>query len=127
MSNRSLPPDPPTWRDRIWAALWLTVAFSIVTIGIVLVPVPAHADTPFVMCPSGRAGVATAVTSCAFADNVRRGYLSQGSGEVIAYSPVTDAVYDMWCQPGYRAAFNNGAVVTSALCVGGSNAAVVVW
>ncbi|MCX8559815.1 hypothetical protein OS122_02735 [Mycolicibacterium mucogenicum] len=88
---------------------------------------PVRADTPFVMCPSGRAGVATAVTSCAFAENVRRGYYRQGSGEVIAYSPVTDAVYDMWCQPGYRAVFNNGVVVTSALCVGGSNAAVVVW
>ncbi|GAA2418500.1 hypothetical protein [Mycolicibacterium llatzerense] len=88
---------------------------------------PARADTPFVMCPSGRAGVATAVTSCAFADNVRRGYFSQGSGEVIAYSPVTGGLYDMWCQPGYRAAFSDGAVVTSALCVGGSNAAVVVW
>lgn len=88
---------------------------------------PVRADTPFVMCPGGHSGVATAVTSCAFADNVRRSYLSQGSGSVIAYSPVTDALYDMWCQPGYRAAFGNGAVVDSALCVGGSNAAVVVW
>lgn len=105
--------------------LGLTTCWLIPMVGFLVVP--ARADAPFVMCPSGRAGVATSVTSCAFADNVRRGYLAQGNGEVIAYSPVTDAVYDMWCQPGYRAAFSSGVVVTSALCIGGSNAAVVVW
>lgn len=115
-----------TWRDRILGVLWLAVAMTIM-IAAFLGITPARADTPFVMCPGSRAGVATVVTSCAFAENVRRGYLSHGGSQVIAYSPVTDALYDMWCQPGYRAAFDNGAVVTSALCVGGSNAAVVVW
>ncbi|MCT7369417.1 hypothetical protein [Mycolicibacterium llatzerense] len=105
--------------------LGLVICWMIPTVAFLALPV--RADTPFVMCPGGRAGVATVFTSCAFAENVRRGYLSHGGGEVIAYSPVTDALYDMWCQPGYQAAFDNGAVVTSAICTGGSNAAVVVW
>ena len=43
----------------------------------------AKADEPFIMCPSGRSGVATSVTSCAFADNVRYNYIRQGGGTII--------------------------------------------
>lgn len=50
---------------------------------------PAQADEGFIRCPSGRTGVATSVTSCAFADDVRFSYLSQGGPVVEAYSPVT--------------------------------------
>jgi hypothetical protein len=53
----------------------------------------------FDVCPSGMSGVATADTSCAFADNVRRAWYSQPGTIVAAYSPVTHQVYTMQCTP----------------------------
>lgn len=127
MSKRSLPPTATTWRDRIRAVLWLTGAFSIVTMGVVLVPVPAHADAGFVACPSGHDGVASAHTTCAFADNVRAAYFTQSGNRVLAYSPATDSAYLMDCAPGYTAKFTNGLAVTAVKCFGGADAEVVLW
>lgn len=58
----------------------------------VLIPMPtlARADGLFIECPSGRDGIASAVTTCPFADNVRRAYFTQDGNVVVAYSPVTD-------------------------------------
>ena len=81
----------------------------------------------FLVCPSGRSGVATSVTSCAFADNVRHSYLTQHGQVVTAYSPVTGHSYTMQCAEGFVASLNNGSVVRSARCVGGNNAVVVIW
>ncbi len=93
----------------------------------ILTPALAHADV-FVMCPSGRDGVATSVTSCEFADNVRRAYFSQDGPVVLAYSPVTDMEYEMQCAGGFTVHMDNGMVVDDAIrCVGGNNAVVVVW
>ena len=89
---------------------------------------PAKADGVFLVCPSGQSGVATSVTSCAFADNVRYNYMRQGGGTYIdAYSPVTGQYYVMQCSSNYVAHLNNGTTVLAAECVGGSNAAVVIW
>lgn len=57
---------------------------------------PAGADN-FTVCPSGRSGVATADTSCAFADNVHHAWYSQPGAIVTAYSPVTKQAYTMQC------------------------------
>jgi hypothetical protein len=88
---------------------------------------PAGADEAFLMCPGGHAGIATGVTSCPFAQNVRASYFEQGGPYVQAYSPVTGGMYDMFCQPGYRTTFTTGETATSVRCSGGNNAVVVVW
>jgi hypothetical protein len=87
----------------------------------------ASADEEFIGCPDGQSGVATTVTSCAFAENVRRAYFSQGGPIVTAYSPVTGEVYDMQCQPGFIAHLVGGDTVASVRCVGGNDAVVIVW
>lgn len=81
----------------------------------------------FLVCPDGHSGVATGVTSCQFAMNVRDSYLSQGGPEVIAYSPVTGQSYDMECVAGYTAHLNTGRTVDAVRCVGGNDAVVVLW
>ena len=80
-------------------------------------------------CPSGMDGVVTATpTSCPFADNVRRGYFTQGSSDVIAWSPVTGNWYDMDCSnTNFVAHLGNGRSHPGVLCTGGIDAAVVVW
>ena len=94
-------------------------------------PTPAPAPPGrgrFIVCPSGRDGVASAVTSCAFADNVRRVYYNQGQPDgLVAYSPVTDESYLMQCFGPYRATFTDGDVQDVVKCVGGNDAEVVVW
>jgi hypothetical protein len=65
------------------AATILLGPFAALTVSI-LTSALAHADEGFIMCPSGHDGVATEVTSCAFADNVRRAWLDQ-------YGPVARA------------------------------------
>ncbi|MFW0793262.1 hypothetical protein AAFP30_05575 [Gordonia sp. CPCC 205515] len=94
-------------------------------------PVPADAGTPaserFTVCPSGRSGVATSVTSCAFADNVRDAWMQSYSSTVLAYSPVTETTYSMSCSPGYVATLNTGRTVTGARCTGGNDAVVIAW
>ena len=87
----------------------------------------AHADEPFIACPDGRTGVATTVTSCEFAHNVRSAYLHQDGPLYLAYSPVTEKIYVMQCRGGFQSAFTNGVVVTSVRCTGGDDAVVVVW
>jgi hypothetical protein len=105
---------------------WLPLALTAVAALGITTP-PAHADGLFVVGPSGTSEVATAVTSCPFADNVRQAYLTQGGPIVAAPSPVTGQVYDMACQGGFISHLANGQVVTSVRCVGGDNAVVVLW
>jgi hypothetical protein len=72
---------------------WLPLALTAVAALETTTP-PAQADGPFVVCPSGTAGVATTVTSCPFAQSVRRGWIAQGgSSSIVAYSPVTGLAY----------------------------------
>lgn len=88
---------------------------------------PAHADEVFNVCGSGRVGVATTVTSCAFATEVRYSYLSQGGPVVSAYSPITGMFYNMQCAGGFISHLNDGEIVRSVRCVGGDDAVVVIW
>lgn len=88
----------------------------------------AHADEIVDICPSGTSGVATTVTTCAFADNVRAVWAAQGGPSVVTvYSPVTDNVYTMYCDPTRTMRFNNGMVKYAVRCVGGNNAEVWLW
>jgi hypothetical protein len=93
-------------------------------------PVPRAAPPPnetFLICPDGHSGVATNVTSCEFAMNVRESYLSQGGPTVIAYSPVTGDSYRMECHAGFTSHLSNGLTVDSVRCVGGNDAVVILW
>lgn len=67
----------------------------------------------FKLCPSGLTGVASAETSCAFADNVRRAWYGQPGSIVTAYSPVTGRFYRMLCAPA-----DTDAWPTSKRCTG---------
>lgn len=67
----------------------------------------------FRLCPSGLTGVASAETSCAFADNVRRSWYGQPGSVVTAYSPVTGRLYTMRC-----AGADTDAWPTSQRCTG---------
>lgn len=67
----------------------------------------------FRLCPSGLTGVASAETSCAFADNVRRAWYSQPGSVVTAFSPVTGRLYTMRC-----AGADTDAWSTSQRCTG---------
>ena len=89
----------------------------------------AHADFIFDMCPSGMDGVVTGTpTSCAFADNVRRGYFNQRNSNVFAFSPVTGENYSMDCSyTNFVAHLSNGMSHPGVLCTGGIGAAVVIW
>lgn len=88
----------------------------------------AQADGIFIACPDGHSGVATPVTSCAFAANVARAYFgSYGATLVNAYSPVTGQVYTMQCAGGFTADLSSGWSVRAARCVGGNNAVVIVY
>jgi len=118
------PPAPPP--------ATVTVAPPTVTVHTAPPPEPPAPAPPgrgrFIVCPSGRDGVASAVTSCAFADNVRRVYYNQGQPDsLVAYSPVTDESYLMQCFGPYRATFTDGDVQDVVKCVGGNDAEVVVW
>jgi hypothetical protein len=86
----------------------------------------AHADA-FTTCPSGHTGVVTGTpTSCAFADNVRRGFFNQGMpSTVIAYSPVTGGVYSMNCLSSTENV--SGVTINGWTCYGGNDAEVVIW
>lgn len=63
------------------------------------VPVPPNPVENFSLCPSGLSGVASADTSCAFADSVRAAWYSSAGPVVLAYSPVTGKSYLMRCAP----------------------------
>lgn len=60
---------------------------------------PPGALENFKLCPSGLAGVASADTSCAFADSVRAAWYAQPGRTISAYSPVTHQSYVMTCAP----------------------------
>jgi hypothetical protein len=108
-------------------------------LGIMVVPVAvlaaslvsspsARADGLFVICASGRDGVvAGTATSCAFADNVRYAWLNQPGNPVVAYSPVTDQTYRMFCVGNTTVNFTDGHSSDAVQCVGGNDAEVVVW
>jgi hypothetical protein len=81
----------------------------------------------FIVCPDGHSGVATSVTSCEFAMNVRDSYLGQGGPTVIAYSPVTGESYQMECHAGFTSHLTNGLTVNSVRCAGGNDAVVILW
>ena len=59
--------------------------------------VPAQAES-FIGCGYG-AGIATSVTSCEFAQNVRYAWFHQPGRIIEAYSPVTGQYYTMYCDP----------------------------
>ncbi|WP_293003830.1 hypothetical protein [Mycobacterium sp.] len=82
------------------------------------------------MCGDGREGVVGGHTSCLFAQNVRRAFFGATDGTyVVAYSPVTGARYEMTCNSGYRAHFDDGSQRVATRCVGGDNdsAEAVIW
>lgn len=96
---------------------------------------PAHAYS-FIGCPSTffnsefpYSGIATGVTSCAFAENVRSSYVRQPTRGVPtmieAYSPVTGQQYVLTCTP--AVATVNGLVMNAVQCAGGDAAAVVLY
>jgi hypothetical protein len=97
------------------------------TAGALIGPGTANAITEIFLPCGGGAGVATTVTSCGFAQNVRAAYFTQPGPVVTAWSPAMNRYYDMQCQAGFVATFSNGMSVNSARCVGGDNAVVVVW
>ena len=82
---------------RFGAALAVALGSPVTALFSLAVAVPAHAEDYFIGCPSGHSGIATTVTSCPFAENVRQAYLSQDGMVVTAYSPVTNQYYDMQC------------------------------
>ena len=114
---------------KVVSATMLATAVALITIaGNAAVATTAHADVVFLVCPSGHSGVATGVTSCAFAENVRQSYLSEGGAtEISAYSPVTGQYYAMECMSGFIANTNNAGTVPSVRCVGGNNAVVIIF
>ena len=57
----------------------LLIAAAALPLALSFAPV-AHADELFDICPSGHDGVLGGVTSCAFADNVRRATSSAAAG-----------------------------------------------
>lgn len=97
-------------------------------------PTPVSLPAGAQPCGEGRAAsgsftqsaTGTAVTSCAFAEEVRRAYAELGTAQnaardaprtVVATSPVTGRTYTMSCQP-------EGQIIT---CSGGENAVVYVY
>jgi hypothetical protein len=78
--------------------------------GVTTVPAVAPAPTQS-NCGDGL--TAGANTSCAFAENVRVAYEQSGPGTVTAYSPATNATYEMSCSYG-----------PSVVCTGGNDASV---
>jgi hypothetical protein len=88
----------------------------------------AHAAESVLECSSGYSGVATTVTSCAFAGNVRSAWIASGGASVInAYSPTTGQVYTMQCGTGFGIHLSNGMSVDAVRCVGGNDAVVWIW
>lgn len=85
----------PRYR-RLRAVLVVAVVVLVMALAALWASQQAKADT-FDTCPSGLTGVATADTSCAFADSVRASFYSQLGWNPIALSPVTGKFYTMQC------------------------------
>jgi hypothetical protein len=107
----------------------LGIAFGgLLAASVTIVAPVAKADGIFTICPSGVSGVATTVTSCAFADNVRSTWIRSGGSSLIqAYSPVTNTYYEMQCSADFTATLNSGRTVQAIRCSGGNNAVVIAW
>lgn len=75
-------------------ALLAVAAFAAALLG-----VPAAHAEDFIVCPSGMSGVASADTTCDFADNVRYSWYAQPGIIITAFSPVTGKTYTMQCAP----------------------------
>ena len=104
---------------------WLPLALAALAALGIATP-PAHADGLFVVCPSGTSGVATAVTSCPFADQVRGPISARAGGSsVVAYSPVTELTYLTACAAGFVVHFTDGSTRAAIRCVGGNDAVVL--
>src|ERR1700682_2087747 len=87
----------------------IATAIAAIAAATLSLPPPAHADAIFMTCPSGRDGViAGTPTTCAFADNVRSAWLGQPGNPVVAYSPVTDQAYRMFCVGNTTITFTDG-------------------
>lgn len=74
------------------------VATSAALAAALLLAPTANAED-FTLCPSGMSGVATAATTCEFADNVRYSWYAQPGLTITAFSPVTGNTYKMQCAP----------------------------
>lgn len=90
------PTDPRRPFRRIRAVLIVAVVVLVLALGALWASTHAKAES-FDVCPSGLTGVATADTSCAFADSVRASFYWQPSWTVFAKSPVTGKFYTMQC------------------------------
>ncbi|RJO75327.1 serine/threonine protein kinase [Nocardia panacis] len=136
-------PQPDSRRGRIWKVLLGVFLVSAVVVGAAagvwfLRPPPAPAPPPVTSAPplptdaqpctqvypaTGRftaSAIGTPVTSCRFAEEVRKAYAAAASGPgqvtVVAHSPVRDQDYEMTCQ-GDRV----------VVCRGGENAVVYLY
>jgi hypothetical protein len=106
----------------------IATAIAAIAAGALVFPPPAHADGEFMECPSGRDGVVVGTpTTCAFADDVRLAWIGQPGNPVVAYSPVTDQAYNMFCVGHKIVNFTDGHSADAVQCAGGNNAEVVVW
>jgi hypothetical protein len=107
----------------------LIAAATFTTFATLVIPAPAaNADDLFLTCPSGRDGViAGTPTTCSFADDVRLAWFGQPGNPVIAYSPVTDQTYKMFCVGHTTVTFTDGHSADAVQCAGGNDAEVVVW
>jgi hypothetical protein len=88
----------------------------------------AHADITFTMCGDAREGVVGSHTTCAFAENVRKGFFLQNMPrQFTAFSPSTGQAYDMECGGLTPAHFVDGRTLNTVRCYGGDGAVVVIW
>jgi hypothetical protein len=124
-NHRKLRHRRPPW----WLILTLTALAALIAAAFTVATArPAHADGLFTMCPSGHEGVIGGHTSCAFAENVSQAFWAAGgTGQLVAYSPVTGARYEMSCEPYNIVHFSTGESLLASQCYGGDGAAVLVW
>lgn len=81
---------------RIRAVVVIAVVVLVLALGALWASHEANAET-FDICPSGVTGVASADTSCAFAEAVRTSFYWNPSWTIFAKSPVTGKFYTMQC------------------------------
>ncbi|AHJ86584.1 hypothetical protein Jolie2_34 [Mycobacterium phage Jolie2] len=88
--------DP--WRRvrRLRAVIAVAVVVLVLALGALWAASHAKAES-FDLCPSGRTGVASADTSCAFAENVRTSFYWNPQWTIVTTSPVTGKFYTMQC------------------------------
>lgn len=91
-------PPVDRWRRyrRLRAVLVVAAAVLVLALGALWASHEAKAEN-FTVCPSGSTGVASADTSCAFAEAVRTSFYWNPSWTVFAKSPVTGKYYTMQC------------------------------